>query len=132
MSISPLPGSGFISVFRPASSASSHEAGPVHRMLPQDPLRFLTAGDRATIEAATGADHEPDGGILHPASTSTDDRAALSRVVAQVAADRADGRLSGDLSADRLTALFRQHGYHGPGAPPVDGRDPGTGVDLLA
>ena len=132
MSISPLPGSGFVSVFRPASSASRHDADPAHRTSPQDPLRFLTARDRATIRTATGADHEPDGGTLYPASMSTDDRSALSRVVAQVAAERADGNLSGDLSVDHLATLFHQHGYQGPGTPRADGQDPGTGVDLLA
>lgn len=132
VSISPLPGSGFISVFRPASSVSPDDPAPVHRMPPQDPLRLLTDGDRATIQAATGADHRPGGGTVHPTSMSTDDRAALSRVVGQVVAERADGRLSGELSADHLSTLFRLHGYHGPGAPRADGQDPGTGVDLLA
>ena len=56
MSISPPPGSAFISVLHP--SAASFDVAPARRRSPQDsPDRHLTAEDRATIRAATGADH---------------------------------------------------------------------------
>lgn len=134
-SISPLPGSGFISVLRPSAPAPAPPAGAVttHRMLPRDPLdQHLTDGDRSAIKTATGAGHESDGSILYPLSMSTDDRSAVSRTVGQIAAARANGRLSGDLSADRLSALLRQQGYRGSGATPAADQGPGPGVDLLA
>jgi hypothetical protein len=90
-----------------ATSVSPHQFGP------NDPLnQFLTDEDRSVIQATTGIDVRPNGEIM--ISMAALDRmgvngyAAAKDSIGQIAADRANGKLTGTISADYLNQLIKQ------------------------
>lgn len=107
---------------RSADSLRSAGAGAVsivvgevkaHQFGPYDVLnQHLTPDDRATIKAATGIDVHLDGTVgidmssLH--TISVDDTVPAMNSIGQIAADRANGVLTGLISADYVTATIRQ------------------------
>ena len=112
MSISPLGGASWNVGF--GSSSSSRYGGDSiapSRFLPNDPRnKFLTSDDRKSIQKATGMTFGADGGIMSPVTMSFQQKIAVLESVGQIAADRANGTLTGNLGSFLLDKVLLEHG----------------------
>ncbi len=107
---SSLSGTGQNS-FAEQLAATTHGGAAVlpHEFKPSDPLnQYLTNDDRATIASATGISIAANGSFLIPVSMGVNQSVATMDAVGQVAANRANGSLTGPLSVDALNQMAAQ------------------------
>jgi len=80
-----------------------------HQFMPGDPLnQYLTDEDRSTITAATGIKIDAAGNYLTPMSMGVNQVASTMDAVGQIAADRANGTVTGSLSVDAVNQMIQQ------------------------
>lgn len=87
--------------------ATAASAVAPHTFGPNDQLnQYLTAEDRSTILSATGVDVRPNGEIMSPLSIGPNEYGAALDAIGQIAADRANGNLTGPISVGYFQKLM--------------------------